>query len=68
MNLEKTFDEVCEVVCVKFGGFGELSSMFKLKQKNFFCINSRYLTLISQSHHANKINLFRKRKRGQVMM
>ncbi len=24
MNLQKIFDEVCEVACVKFGGFGDV--------------------------------------------
>ncbi len=32
----ETFDEVCEVACVKFGGFWRLSAIFKFKQKNFF--------------------------------
>ena len=44
---KEIFDNVCEVACVKFGGF---SAILQMKQKNFGCIINQYLTLIS--HHA----------------
>ena len=41
MNLQKKNDEVCEVACVKFGGFRR----FKDETKKFLLYN-QYLTLI----------------------
>ncbi len=46
-ELKKIFDEVCEVVCVKFGGFFRFIGDFKDDTK-LFLLHNQYLTLISR--------------------
>ncbi len=45
----RIFDEVCEVACVKFGGFRRFIGDFKDETLNFLLFN-QYLTLTL--HHA----------------